>query len=440
MSKMIRRTVLRGLFNGAAVTVGLPCLDCFLNNNGTALAANGSALPVCFGSWLQGLGFNPGMWVPEKIGAGYRNNIQLKLFDPIRDKINVYSGMKYFMDGRPHETHTSTYQICTTGAVFDSSPIGPSIDSKVADVIGTRTRFRSLDVALDGSRASWSRRSGASINPSEGMPAALYKRVFGPEFKDPNAAEFTPDTLVLAQRSALSAVTEQRQDLLKQVGASDRVRLDEFFTSVREIENQLEIELQKPAPTIGCKVPKAEEETTADAVIENIVANSKIMSKLISHAMACGQTRVFNVLSNSNNWRHGGSPYNWHSSTHEESVDAALGYQKVVFGFIQAANQIFADFITSLDQTTEGAGTLLDRTLVLWQTDHGDARTHSIEEIPIMTAGSGGGRLKTGIHVSAPGEPCTRVGLTVQQVLGVPLNSWGNRSNETTKTFSEIVV
>jgi hypothetical protein len=57
-----------------------------------------------------------------------------------------------------------------------------------------------------------------------------------------------------------------------------------------------------------------------------------------------------------------------------------------------------------------------------------------------MTAGSGGGRIKTGLHIAAPSEPCTRVGLTVQQVLGVPLRSWGNRSNETSKTFTEIIV
>jgi len=78
--------------------------------------------------------------------------------------------------------------------------------------------------------------------------------------------------------------------------------------------------------------------------------------------------------------------------------------------------------------------------LVLWQTDHGDARTHSLEESPIMTAGNAGGRMKSGMHVSAPGEACTRVGLTVHQIMGVPLNTWGTRSNETTKTFNEILV
>ena len=439
MTTLTRRSALRGVVGGSAVTVGLPYLDCFLNNNGTALAATGAALPVCFGQWLQALGFNPGMWVPKKIGAGYENNVQLKLFDPIRDKVNIFSGMKYFLDGRPHETHTSTVQIATTGAVFDSGPIGPSLDSKIADVVGTRTRFRSLEVAYDGSRQSWSRRSGTSINPSEGSPAALYKRIFGPEFKDPNAAEFTPDPLVVARKSVLSAVTDQRAALMKQVGAGDKMRLDEFFTSVREIENQLELQLQKPSPMLACTVPKAEDEAKPDSLVETMGTNSKIMARLVAYALACGQTRVFNTWIGAQGWRRRGSSYTWHSSTHEESIDPALGYQKVVYDFIHEANKMFVDFVQILDGVKEGDSTLLDRTLVLWQTDHGDARTHSLEEIPIMTAGNAGGRMKSGMHVSAPGEACTRVGLTVQQIMGVPLNTWGTRSNETTKTFTEIL-
>ena len=439
MTTLTRRSALRGVMGGAAVTVGLPFLDCYLNNNGTALAATGAALPVVFGQWMQALGFNPGMWVPKKVGAGYENNVQLKLFDPLRDKINVYSGMKYFLDGRPHETHTSTVQIATTGAVFDSGPIGPSLDSKIADVIGTRTRFRSLEVSLDGSRGSWSRRSGTSINPSEPSPVALYGRIFGPEFKDPNAADFTPDPSVMARRSVLSAVEEQRKDLIKQVGVGDRARLDEYFTSIREIENQLDLELQKPAPMAGCTVPKAQDEAHPDSIVDDIVTNTHLMAGLLAHAIACGQTRVFNVWVGSQGWRNKGSAYTWHSSTHEESIDPNTGYQKVVYGFIEQANNLFADTIRIMDGVKEGSGTVLDRSLILWQTDHGDARTHSLEEIPIMTAGSGGGRIKTGMHVSAPGEPCTRAGLTVQQVLGVPLRTWGNRSNETSKTFTEIM-
>ena len=129
----------------------------------------------------------------------------------------------------------------------------------------------------------------------------------------------------------------------------------------------------------------------------------------------------------------------WHTTTHEESMDPQLGYQKTVFQFLTIANQTFADFLRRLDNYKEGDKTLLDRTLVLWQTDHGDARTHTIEDIPVMTAGSGGGLIKTGMHIPSPGDPCCRVGLTVQQAMGVPISTWGDMSNQTTKTITEMM-
>src|SRR3954470_764713 len=106
-----RRRVLRGMLGGMAVSLGLPFLDCFLNTNGKALAANGAQLPVVFGSWFQNLGLNPGRWKPSKVGAGYENNVELKVLDPFRDRMNVISGTKYFLDGRPLETHVTGVQI-----------------------------------------------------------------------------------------------------------------------------------------------------------------------------------------------------------------------------------------------------------------------------------------------------------------------------------------
>src|ERR1700722_16080141 len=92
-----RRRVLRGMMGSGAVTVGLPFLDCFLDANGTA-PAGGAPLPVCFGIWFFGLGLNPGFWEPKKIGANFDITQELQPLAAIRDKINVYSGMKVFLD------------------------------------------------------------------------------------------------------------------------------------------------------------------------------------------------------------------------------------------------------------------------------------------------------------------------------------------------------
>jgi hypothetical protein len=433
-----RRTVLRGAFAGGAVMVGLPVLDCMLNANGTALAS-GAPLPPVFGTWLQKLGLNPGMWEPKVAGANYEHNIQLKVWESFRNRTNVYSGLRYFLDGRPLDTHTTGVQIAYTGAIPDGTGGGPSLDSKIADVIGRRTRFRSLEVALDGSRSSASQRSGTSPNRAEPSPAAMYQRVFGDQFVDPNAAEFTPDPAVMARQSVLSAVGEQRKFVMESLGATDRVRLDEYFSSIRQIEHQLAIELEKPQPLAGCKVPTTPAENTPGSILDDAAKNSQLFAGLLGYAMACGQTQVFNIDVGSNGLRKAGSAYTWHMATHEESVDEHLGYQKDVFEFNTWANQTFANFVRSLEQIREGDGTLMDRTLILWQTDHGDARVHSITEVPVFTVGSGGGRLKTGIHVALSGDPATRVGLTVQQALGVPIRMWGGQSNETTRTITEVI-
>lgn len=440
MTELSRRRVLRGTFGGAAVAVALPILNCHLNTNGTALAATGKSLPSIFGHWYQGLGLSPGKWIPDRVGAGYENNIQLKVFDDFKPKMNIFSGMRYFLDGRPHETHTSTVEICTTGAVFTSpEKVGPSLDTNIADVIGTRSRFRSLNISLDGSRRSLSRRSATAVSPSEAVPLNLYTQIFGPEFKDPNAADFTPDKSLMARRSVLSHVTDQRKDLVRDLGAADRARIDEYFTAVREIERQLDLGMEKPAPLPACTRSDEVEKTEPGNVVEQIIHNSKLFSSLMAHALACGQTRVFNVNAGTQGWRFEGNPRGWHTTTHEESMDPQLGYQKTVFQFLTLANQTFADFLRQLDNYKEGDKTLLDRTLVLWQTDHGDARTHTIEDIPIMTAGSGGGVIKTGMHITSPGDPCCRVGLTVQQAMGVPISTWGDMSNQTTKTIPEMM-
>lgn len=431
-----RRTVLRGVFQGATVAVGLPLLDCFLNNNGTALAATGAQLPVRFGHWFQALGLNPGMWVPEKTGAGYTNNIQLKVLDPFRDRTNIFSGLRYFLDGRPHETHTSSVQIATTG-IYGAG--GPSFDSNIADAISKGTRFRSLEIAFAGRSLSLSRRSATVINPAEASPAALYQRIFGPDFRDPNAADFKPDPVIMARQSVLSSVSDRRDALNRQLGAADRVRLDEYFTGLREIEQNLALELERPAPLPACKVPGAEEEAKPGSVVDDIARNSKLFAGLLANAMACDQTRVFNINLGSVGVRKAGSTFTWHTATHEESVDEKLGYQKEVFSFLTWANATFVDFLKILNSMKEGDGTVFDRTMVLWQTDHGDARTHSLENVPLMTVGTAGGRFKGGQHIAVSGDPYTRVGLTVQQAFGVPISTWGDRSNKTTKTVTEIL-
>lgn len=439
-----RRTVLRGGMQGAAITVGLPLLDIFLDGNGQAMAATGAPVPVRFGTWFWGLGVNPTRWFPSKLGADYDLKIELAAIKAYKHKINILSDFYIPLDGAPNLPHTSGGVGIRTGmaATGEGNLPGPSFDVLIGDQIGAKSRFRSLEIAsTGGARNSLSGRGGGNLNPAETSPTALYARLFGAGFRDPNSATFTPDPNVMARRSVLSAVTEQRKALETRLGASDKARLDQYFTSVRQLENQLDIELTKPAPMAGCRIPTRPAEREVNAEIENVVENHKIMADLLVMALACDNTRLFNM--NFNNGASSltriGSTITHHQLTHEEPLDNRLGYQPDVTFFVDKCMEAWAYFVGALDAVQEGDRTLLDNTLVFAHSETEFAKQHTIDNIPMMTAGGAGGRIKTGVHIAGGGTPVTRVGLTLQQVMGVPVDRWGAKSLETNKPISELL-
>ena len=122
-----------------------------------------------------------------------------------------------------NQNHYSGAQGQATGVVSrNSSDYSTSIDTIVGEQIGKGTRFRSLEASCDGdSRSGWSARGSSGQNPSETSPLALYARIFGEGYQDPNTANFVPDPASMVRRSVLSAVSEQRRSLLSAVSASD---------------------------------------------------------------------------------------------------------------------------------------------------------------------------------------------------------------------------
>ncbi len=441
--KLSRRNVLRGALGGTAITVALPTLECFLNTNGTAYAATGAALPPVFGTWFWGLGLAPGHWVPEKTGANYELPEHLAALKPVKSKMNLFSGMQIFLDGKVNQNHYSGAQGQCTGMVSrNGSDYSTSIDTIIGDHIGKGTRFRSIEVGCDGDRKStWSARGENGMNPAEISPLALYTRIFGPQFVDPNAAEFTPDSGTMVRHSVLSAVSDYRKSLMKEVSATDRSRLDEYFTSVRDLEQKLAVELEKPTPLPACTVPEKFEGEDVGTLVGQTTTTHQQFTQLIAHALSCGQTRIFNLSMGSgfSKLREAGEAVTYHSLTHEEPVDPELNYQPKCKWLAEQHMAFFTNLVQSLDSIQEGEGTLLDRAAIFAFTDHGEARLHSMKDYPVFTAGSAGGRLKTGLHISAPGDAATRVGLTLQQALGVPVGSWGTESNRVTKPISEML-
>ena len=138
--------------------------------------------------------------------------------------------------------------------------------------------------------------------------------------------------------------------------------------------------------------------------------------------------------------RRRGESFTHHTLTHEEPIDASLGYQREVAELHVTSMEALATFIEAFKSIPEGDGTLLDNTLIFACSDTGNSRIHSVDNIPVMTIGSGGGRVKTGMHIVGNGDPISRIGLTTMQAVGLNVERWGTGSMETDRTIAEILV
>ncbi len=442
MTRISRRNVLRGALGGAAIGVALPLLDCLLDDNGTAIAATGQRIPVRFGTWIWGCGFIPEKWIPSATGTDFTLPADLAPLEPYRDRMAILSGFDVRLDGIANKPHVTGCLGMRTGIpVPDTNVRAPTLDVLISELVGTDTRFRSLEISACGLENSYSYRSAGSPNPSEMSPAQLYRRIFGEGFQDPNSSTFEPDVEVMARRSVLSAVSEDRQRLMREVGASDRERLDQYFTSIRQIEQQLELQLQPPARVENFVRPDAPDADGSGSEVGQVRETHRLMAELLAKALQTNQTRVFNMLfsDTTSNLRMPGETTTHHTLTHEEPQDRTLGYQLQHSQFLTQSMLGWRDFLDALASIPEGDGTLLDNCLVLAHSDCSIANAHAVEGIPVMLAGNAGGRMRTGFHMAGGGDPISRVGLTLQQVMGVPVERWGQMSMETNRTITELV-
>lgn len=445
MNPFNRRRVLRGLLDGGAVTVALPLLNCFLDGNGTALAS-GSPLPIRFGTWFWGLGIDKSIFVPKTTGSNFDLPEEMASLKSIRSHINLVSNLTAFRDGAPDICHYTGWVIGRSGmAPANQSDLpGQTIDVTIANQIGRTTRFKTLTATATGDpRTSFSYENSVSPNSSEYSPVSFYTRLFGPGFQDPNAPTFTPNPRVMARKSVLSGVMDDIRGMNQYVGAEDKARLDEYFTGLRHLERQFDQQLTKPVPIAGCRPVAAIKEDPKPGIDTELVAlRHKLMTDLMVMAVACDQTRVFNMSYSAATAVTTKIGYDkpHHTTTHEEPVDAALGYQPTASWFLRRSMESWAYFVDAFSKVREGDGTLLDNVLIYANTDHGLARIHSLDGMAAFTAGRAGGKVKTGLHIDGKGDSVTRVGYTAMKIMGLEQASWGAKSNATSKEIDEILV
>jgi hypothetical protein len=349
-----RRTLLRGMVGGAAVSLGLPLLECFLNDHGTALA-QGAPLPLRFGTWFWGCGMNPDRWVPENEGENYDLPPELEAIAGVRQHISILSGFNAVLDGRPNLPHWTGVMATLTGAVPAVEPEvpAPTLDVLISERIGGATRFRSLELAATGVPGqSYSRASQSIVNASTVSPLELYGRVFGPEFIPPGGGGQMPDPRTVLRQSLLSAVREDAQRLESRLGSHDRQRLDQYFTSLRQLENQIALSLNPP-DLEACSKPRPPMGEQLGTDLEQTAATHRLLTDLLVFALLCDQTRVFNMLFSwgTSELRRSGAETAHHQYTHDEIVDPVLGYQPNATAFVLDSMDAWAYFVERLAST-----------------------------------------------------------------------------------------
>jgi hypothetical protein len=422
----------------------MPFLDCFLDSKGKALAATGRALPTRFGTYFYGLGLTKQLWIPKNGGKDWDMTTQLKPLEPLKHKINVWSGLRVPLDDNPNYQHWSGAAASATGisptkqGEFDSK----SIDQQIADSVAHGTRYKSVAAAAAGDpKQSYSSLGGANTLPAEATPLSLYTRLFGPGFQDPSKGDWKPDPQVMVQQSVLSVVADDRKRAMQNLSAADKARMDQYFTSVREAELQMAAQLQRPEIQAKVTIPEAPPEMTVNNALPNLRKTVPLMAKLGALALATDQTRIFNfsVSEPGSQIFVPGDTLGYHQSTHEEPIDPVLAYQPRVSQYNIENMELFVTFLKEMDSIPEGDGTLLDHSLFFAFTDQSFAKIHAVDGLPIFTAGGASGRMKTGYHTPGDGSAVSRVGLTIQKAMGVSLESWGKGSMETKSPYTELL-
>ncbi len=438
-----RRTLLKGLLGGAFVSIGLPPLELFMNTTGTAYADGAaSGFPRRFGLFFWGNGNIPTRWVPkaEGIGDAWQLSEQLAPLAKLKKDLTVVTGTRiYVPNTEPH--------LATASAMLSGHPWlkihgnhtfgGPTIDQLIAQKIGEETRFSSIEYGI-ASGTGMSHAGPNSVAPPEENPFKLFERIFGGSFQLPGDEPKLDPTLGL-RRSVLDAVLADTKTLRSQVGAADSHRLDAHFEGIRSIERRL-AKLEEDPPILkACAMPTkpALDYPNINGRPQLFEKNS-VMAETIAMALACDQTRVFsNTFTRPvNNRLFPGATQGHHQLTHNEPGDQPE-VNKITIQCVQA----YADLVTALANVEEGDGRLLDSCLVFGTTGVSLGKTHSPEDMPVLLAGSCGGKLKTDIHYRSPSsENASKVLLTMARAMGLELSEFGSKQSYVDESIGDIEV
>jgi hypothetical protein len=411
--KLNRRTFLRA----AGVSLALPLLEMH------AVGGPASKTPrrlVCINTPL---GLHPAAFFPEKAGKDYGLSPYLEIIKDFREDFTVISGLSHLDVGPSHDSNYSLL----TGAPHPEQRAGfkntISLDQFAADALHGQTRFASLPLSCEGFGLAWTR-SGAPV-PTESWPSSVFAKLF---------VEGRPDEVEAQKhrlqdgRSILDSMREQANDARSAVGARDRDKLDEYFTSVRELEQRLaqsEEWAKQPKRKVEAKPP----EDVASGT--DLIAKTRVWFDLIHLALQTDSTRLvtLQLLGTSGVPPVAGVSLGHHDLSHHGKDPDKIEQLKTLE---TEKMKTLRDFLKKLKDTKEDGVTLLDRTTVFFTSNLGDASTHDVKNMPVLLAGGG---FKHGRHLAfnpKSNPPLCNLYVSMLHRLGLEVDKFGDSTGTLT--------
>jgi hypothetical protein len=437
MQPISRRTLLQGL----GVSLALPLLEAM--GPRSLFAAEAPAAPVRMAFMYVPNGMNMVSWTPAIEGTGYELPWTLEPLAAFKSEFNVLSGLtqqKAFANGDGGGDHARALATFLTGCQArktDGADIraGVSVDQLAAWEAGKFTRFPSLEIGCDPAAVSGSCDSGYSCAyssniawksesqpvPKEVDPKLVFERLFTNGRS--GESEAARERREKYSKSVLDFVADDAKRLASKVSGTDRRKLDEYMTAVREVEQRVaKSALMKDVPEVAAKKPAG--------VPSDYAEHIRLLGDLMVLAFQTDTTRVstFVFANEGSNRSYGfiGVPDGHHDLSHHESKDEKLEKIRKINRFHV---EQFAYIVGRMKEIREGEGTLLDNSMIVYGSGIGDGNRHNHDDLPVLMAGKAGGSIDTGRHIKYEnGTPMTNLYLSMLDRMHAEVESLGDSS------------
>jgi hypothetical protein len=426
-----RRTFLRGL--GAAIA--LPALDSMT----PAFAASTAKAPVRMGFVYVPNGMDIRNWNLDYEGKLGNLSRIMKPLEPHKDVITVLGNLTH-NNGRALLDGPGDHGRCCGAYLTGIQPkksmadihAGISCDQIVANKIGNQTRFPSLELGMEDSRQAGDCDSGYSCAYTNNLawrsetqplppvldPRALFERLFGAD------AGLSPEERARRnkfRRSILDFVSDDTRKLQKDLGPTDRRKLDEYLSSIREIERMIE-RAEKDNAKIDPGMPEPY------GVPADFAEHFKLMTDMLTVALQSDMSRVFTFLvtreGTSRSYREIGIADGHHPLTHHRNDPALMEKVSQINTYHM---QQFAGWVEKLKSIKEGDGSLLDNCMIVYGAGLTDGNRHNHEDLPTIMVGKGGNYIKPGRRIVYRREtPMSNLFLTMMDRMGVHADHFGD--------------